>query len=217
MLRYIYDTARSAEMNMAIDEVLFDEIQAEPVLRVYFWDRAYSTIGYFQKNDGTAVRRLTGGLLVNHQYDLSYGFCATAQEWAHIYSQQDTYSCIHGAIKKALAGINIESSFAQIKRQNAGKNMLCVQTLYSGDLIYGGKKILGSCMRRRGKKILVQGSLHLDLGSAEKEEFSKNFAQNMAALLKTGIKREEFTKSETEKAYLLAREKYSSGQWNGKN
>jgi len=215
VLRYIYDTARSAEMNMAIDELLFDEIQKEPVLRIYFWDKAYTTIGYFQKNDCTAVRRMTGGLLVNHKDDLSYGFCATAEKWPYIYNQQDTYKLIHTAIKKALSSINIESSFAEVK-QSADKNMLCVQTLYSDDLMYDGKKIAGSCMRRRGKKILVQGSLHLDLEEGSKEKFSRCFCENMAELLNTGLNDKNISSEEISKASSLAETKYLTREWNYK-
>ena len=222
---------------MAIDELLFEEIQtaavrqlgssaaqqqrhclyraAAAVLRIYFWDKAYTTIGYFQKNDCEAVRRMTGGLLVNHKDDLSYGFCAAAEEWPYIYNQQDTYKHIHTAIKKALADVNIESGFADVK-QNTDKNNLCVQTLYSDDLIYGGRKIAGSCMRRRGKKILVQGSLHLNLEKERKEKFSRCFAGNMAKLLNMDLNDKNISSDEISKASSLAKTKYLTKEWNYK-
>ncbi|MDR1195720.1 MAG: hypothetical protein LBL00_04490 [Endomicrobium sp.] len=215
MLRYIYDKAASAAVNMAIDELLFDLVQKEPVLRIYFWDKAYTTIGYFQKNECSAVRRLTGGLTVNHQNDLSYGFCAGAEEWPYAYDQRDTYKHIHTAIKKALQNINIKSSFAEIK-QTVANAVFCVQTLYDEDLILDGKKIVGSCMRRRGKKILVQGSLHLNLETFSKEIFSDTFAINMAEILNTGVKKDKLTEDEIKKAYLISEEKYSNAQWNNK-
>jgi Lipoate-protein ligase A len=215
MLRYIFDSARSAAMNMALDETLFDSLKNEPVLRVYFWDKPYTTIGYFQKNDNNAVRRLTGGLLVNHNSDLSYGFCASAENWAYLYSQQNTYKYIHSAIKKALLTIDIKCDFAEIG-QEGEKNMFCVQTLYSDDLMLDGKKIAGSCMRRRGKKILVQGSLHLDLKNTEKEIFSQAFAANMAELLKSTLNNADFCETEIEKARVISNEKYLNAQWNNK-
>jgi lipoate-protein ligase A len=214
-LRFIFDSARSAAMNMAIDELLFDSFQDEPVLRVYFWDGAYATIGYFQKNDCNAVRRLTGGLLVNHKNDLSYGFCVSAQEWPYLYSQQDTYQYIHAAMKKALLSINIESDFAEIKHAGE-KSLLCVQTLFGSDLMKNGEKIAGSCMRRRGKKILAQGSLHLDLGQTGKEKFSGYFAENIAALLKAEVKKEPLTETELLQAAGTAQKKYLNEQWNKK-
>ena len=215
MLRLINDIARDAAMNMAIDEVLFNGLQGSAVLRTYLWDKAHTTIGYFQKNDANAVRRLTGGLLVNHKDDISYGFCADAEKWPFIYSQQDTYKHIHTAIKKALSFIGYDCDFAQIESA-APKNAFCVQTLYSDDLIYKGKKIAGSCVRRRGKKILVQGSVHLDLGAARRSEFAYEFAVNLAEVLKTGVTEQGLTGSEIDKARKLALEKYSSKDWNGK-
>ncbi|MDR1695726.1 MAG: hypothetical protein LBR69_03740 [Endomicrobium sp.] len=215
MLRYIFDTARSAAMNMAVDETLFDGLQNGAVLRVYFWDAAYTTIGYFQKNGGKAVRRMTGGLLVNHKDDLSYCFCADTENWKHIYSQEDTYKAVHSAIKKALDFIDIRSEFAQVKG-NALPNDLCVQTLYSGDLMLDGKKIAGSCMRRRGKKIIVQGSLHLDLGKPAAKEFSWEFSQNTAKILNIPAVESQLTETELKEAEKLALEKYSAPKWNDK-
>ena len=206
---------RSAPLNMAIDELIFDQVKNEPVLRIYFWDKPYTTIGYFQNNGCNAVRRLTGGLLVNHQHDLSYSFCAAADKWPYLYSQQETYKHIHEAMKKALSSINIKSDFAKINQSNE-KNILCVQTLYSDDLMFGGKKIVGSCMRRRGKKILVQGSLHLALGHAKKKEFSCSFAKNIAELINDSVRNKKTTQQELEQASVIAAEKYSNRQWNNK-
>ncbi|MCL2485484.1 MAG: hypothetical protein FWF00_02975 [Endomicrobia bacterium] len=215
MLRFIHDIARNGAMNMAIDEVLFNGLENGAVLRTYFWDAPYTTIGYFQKNDCNAVRRMTGGLLVNHRDDLSYCFCADTQNWKHIYSQQDTYKAIHYSIKKALEFINISSELAG-EQQTTPQNQYCVQTLYSDDLILNGAKIAGSCMRRRGKKIIVQGSLHLDLGEATAREFSWEFSQNIAKILNMGSSRSQLTETELKEAGQLSIEKYSDPQWNEK-
>ena len=98
MLRWIKDKPRNAVMNMSIDEMLFNEYSAIPVLRTYYWDNSYTTIGYFQKaKDVVAkdfVRRFTGGLTVNHQHDVSYCFIASSKYW-NIYDQNETYKIIH--------------------------------------------------------------------------------------------------------------------------
>ncbi|AKL97863.1 lipoate--protein ligase family protein [Endomicrobium proavitum] len=213
MLLFIKDKPRNAAMNMAIDEVIFDNLQDDAVLRIYLWDKAYTTIGYFQKNEAEATRRLTGGLLVNHKNDVSYGFCANAQSWQHIYNQEDTYKYIHTAIKKALKALGYNSNFAQVTSQ---KQTLCVQTLYTDDLMYNGKKILGSCMRRRGKKILVQGSVHLQLEDAAIEKFAAEFAKNLAEILDTNFKEIKLTDAHLQKAKAIAEEKYLNDSWNKK-
>ncbi len=214
-LRYIFDMKRSARMNMAIDEILFDCLLDEPVLRIYFWDKEYATIGYFQKNEYDAVRRITGGLMVKHKNDLSYGFCAPASRWPYLYSQKDTYKNIHTAVKEALSLINIESVFAPESAFNE-EETLCVRRIYGYDLIFEGKKIAGSCMRRRGEKILVQGSVHINLNGAQKEKFSFYFARKMAGLMKCAAVRKPLSETELEKAFVTAREKYSNRQWNKK-
>ena len=235
MLRFILDGARNAVMNMAIDEILFDGLKEGAVLRLYSWDNSYTTIGYFQKNDSNAVRRLTGGLLVNHKDDLSYSFCADAQSWPYVYSQSDTYKHLHTAVKNALASINIVSSFAVTNNScHAGESRhpflnvdtgfrrydnhesLCVQTLYNDDLMCGGKKVVGSCMRRRGKKILLQGSIHINFDAAKMKKFSAKFSENLAAAMSANIEEEKLTDSQLLNASGLAASKYMSAEWNKK-
>ncbi len=215
MLRFIEDTARNAAMNMAIDEYFFTGLKDDAVLRTYTWDNPYITIGYFQKNQLSATRRLTGGLLVNHKDDLSYSFCSGLQSWPYMYSQQDTYKHIHLAVKKALSFIGFDCDFVSIG-QNTPKNMFCVQTLYTDDLSYKGKKILGSCMRRRGTKILVQGSVHLELGDSRRSEFCREFANNMAQTLNTNLNYALITDDEIKSSLKIADEKYESDEWNKK-
>jgi len=213
MLTLIKDKPRSAAMNMAIDETLFDELQNGACLRVYLWDKAYTTIGYFQANDCNAVRRLTGGLRVDHKDDISYGFCANADDWKCVYNQEETYKYLHAAIKKALESIGYDCNFSG---SNSQKQALCVKTLYADDLLLDGKKVVGSCMRRRGKKILVQGSVHLKLTGAQRESFTTEFAKNLAAVLNTSVKVSHLTVSQLQNAEALAKEKYSSLKWNNK-
>lgn len=71
-------------------------------------------------------------------------------------------------------------------------------------------------MRRRGEKILVQGSVHINLNSVQKEKFSFYFARKMAGLMKCTAVRKPLSETELEKAFVTAREKYSDRQWNKK-
>ena len=61
---------------MAVDEALLRHVQT-PLLRIYGWETACVSIGYFQKatvapSDRPFVRRYTGGGLVEHGRDLTY-------------------------------------------------------------------------------------------------------------------------------------------------
>ena len=215
MLRLIKYSKHSAEMNMALDETLFGAYIGLPILRLYGWISPRATIGYFQKNDCNAVRRMTGGLTVNHKNDLSYCFIAGAETWKSIYSEPETFKRLHTALQKALAKTGFECSFLPSK-QGAANNM-CVETFYENDLIYKGKKVVGSCSRRRGTKILVQGSLHLQLDDIQKDVFQSAFASVIArsesdAAIQVVVK--DLTDEELSQAAKLAKEKYSSNKWN---
>ncbi|MCA6079795.1 biotin/lipoate A/B protein ligase family protein [Candidatus Endomicrobiellum agilis] len=217
MLRWIDDIPRNAAMNMALDETLFNEYKNEPILRTYYWDNPYTTIGYFQKTKdiaaSTFVRRFTGGLTVNHYNDISYSFIISS-DFLNVYNQQETYRNIHLAIRKALQLLGIDSTILDKKAGNASN--ICVQTFCENDLILNGRKITGSCLRRRGNKLMVQGSIHINLNSTDRKVFSSNFAKNMAEFLKTEIKTSNFNNDDIKYAEKIVEEKYLNLQWNNK-
>jgi len=215
MLLWIDDTPRNAAMNMALDEVLFNRYKNEPILRVYYWNSLYTTVGYFQKAEDIAgtdfVRRFTGGLTVNHHNDISYSFIVSAEFW-NIYNQKETYRNVHLAIQKVLDAFGINSMILHEKIGNV--NNACVQTFCENDLISNGRKIVGSCLRRRGNKLIVQGAIHINLSYSDRRIFSENFAKSLAELLKTDVKNESFVNDDIEYAKKIANEKYLSSHWN---
>jgi lipoate-protein ligase A len=213
-LRVIKYIPRSAAQNMALDEVLFDLFESGAVFRTYTWDKAYATIGYFQKNDCGAVRRLTGGLTVEHKDDVSYSFIASSIYWPFVYNENETYKTLHTAIQNALLKTGFETSFLE-SRQGSSNN-ICVQTLCESDLMYKGRKVVGSCMRRRGNKILIQGSVHIILSDEQKSIFHDAFAKELARFTNLEIFQKDFSQDEIQKAQKLSKEKYSNDKWNFK-
>ncbi|MDR3113278.1 MAG: hypothetical protein LBU09_02780 [Endomicrobium sp.] len=213
-LRVIKYMPRSAAQNMSLDEVLFDTFKSGAVFRTYTWDNAYTTIGYFQKNDCGALRRLTGGLTVNHKDDISYSFIASSASCPFVYNENETYKILHTAIQKAILKAGFETSFLEIKTGAASN--ICVQTLCESDLIYQGKKVAGSCLRRRGNKILVQGSLHIMLAEEQKNIFHDAFAKETAAFMELEILQKDFSEDEIRKSEIIAKEKYLNDKWNFK-
>jgi lipoate-protein ligase A len=217
MLHWIKDTYRNAVMNMAIDEALFSQNNDASLLRTYHWDSPYTTIGYFQKSKDAStesfVRRFTGGLTVNHHHDLSYCFITSSKYW-NVYDQNETYMLIHLAIKKALEKCNV---YTEMLYEKANKSdNICVNTFYTNDLILEDKKIVGSCLRRRGTNLIVQGSVHVRLGSKTKELFSNLFAKNLAFTTNENLTEAKLNKSIIQKALIIAKEKYSNPKWNNK-
>src|ERR1700758_3487521 len=77
--------ARSAAMNMAIDEALL-ETATLPTIRYYWWNHPALSFGYFGKFsevenfawDRDPVRRWTGGGIVFHGDDLTYSLVIPA-------------------------------------------------------------------------------------------------------------------------------------------
>lgn len=173
--RFIISGKNNASYNMALDEVLFENCVIScpmPVFRLYSWASRCITIGYFQKHADflkyniPVTRRLTGGLSVVHQNDLSYSFIVHESVWPYIYNQMKTYEEIHSGIKEGLSLIGENAQFyvsqSNFSVNGIQKHTLCVETFFPCDLHIDGRKIVGSSQRRRGKVLLVQGSIHIN-------------------------------------------------------
>jgi lipoate-protein ligase A len=77
------------------------------------------------------------------------------------------------------------------------------------------KKLVGSCQRRRGKSLLVQGSIHVPRKIDFKRfccDLRAAFQKNIGASIKPGALCEE----ESYCAKMLSAEKYSHPAWNEK-
>jgi lipoate-protein ligase A len=217
MILWINDIARNGVMNMAIDEMLFNRYKDESILRTYYWTNSCTTIGYFQKaknvSSNMIVRRFTGGLTVSHHNDMSYSFVTSSVFW-NIYNHHMTYRSIHLAIQTSLQKLGITSNVLDKK---IGKiNDVCIQTLCENDLISNGVKIVGSCLRKRRNKLIVQGSIHVNFNNDDRKVLSSNFAENMAKLIKTKIMVYSLSNKDIESANKIAKEKYSNLHWNNK-
>ena len=218
-LRCVNDIPRDCSTNIALDEVFFTKENFEDIFRFYRWTGPAYTIGYFQKfpsqktDNYSVVRRLTGGLSVLHNTDLSYSLIVSDKIWPYIYNQEATYKIIHENIRKSLEKINIFCDKTIIETDNT-KNYSCVQTLYKDDLLVNGKKIVGSCQRRRGKKILVEGSIHLKFTQEETNSFTNEFFKNLSNSLKCNTINKDLTKEEIDLAAKLCADKYNMDKWN---
>ena len=230
-IRCINDIPRRCSLNIALDEVFLSKELFEDTFRFYGWTKPAYTIGYFQKfseltsssvfqsvnfSDVSVVRRITGGLAVYHNKDLSYSLTVSDKIWNYIYNQEKTYKIIHDNIRKSLKKINIFCDWTEpvSKTFEQNKNFSCVQTLYKDDLLLNGKKIVGSCQRRRGKKILVEGSIHLNLSEEEIKIFTREFFNNLSKELNCGITENSLTPAEISAAEVLCKQKYDNDKWN---
>ena len=217
-MRCIYDIPRFCDMNISLDEIFFTKENFEEIFRFYRWLKPSYTIGYFQKypvkeDSYPVIRRLTGGLSVLHNKDLSYSLIVSDKMWPYIYNQEKTYKLVHETIRKSLKTINIICDDTS-KKVDTIKNYCCVNTLYKDDLLLNGKKIVGSCQRRRGTRILVEGSIHLDLQEDQKKNFTKNFFKILSETLKCDTIDSIVNDTDLNLAKKLCEEKYNKDKWN---
>ena len=217
-LRCICDIPRDCNINIALDEVFLTKEKFDETFRFYRWTKPSYTIGYFQKfptdkkDNFPVIRRLTGGLSVLHNKDLSYSLVVSDTLWPYIYDQEATYKIIHETIRKSLEKINIFCDKKVLHNDNI-QNYSCVQTLYKDDLMLNGKKIVGSCQRRRGKRIIVEGSIHLELTIDQINIFTKEFFRNLSKTLKCDTISKDITTEEIYSAQELCKEKYDTEKW----
>ena len=215
----VVDTARDCKVNIALDEVFFIKEPFISIIRFYRWTNPAYTIGYFQQisklkntNKYDVVRRLTGGLAVLHNTDLSYSFIVSSEQWNYIYNQEETYKIIHSQMGDALKDIGVICD-NEAAKNTAPNKFSCVNTFYKDDVFFKGKKIIGSCQRRRGKKLLVEGSIHLKMSDEQINIFTKSFFEKIVKFLNGTIQIISLDKKYINEADILAENKYNNKNW----
>ena len=191
--RFIDTGKNDPYFNMAVDEVLLHSVQkgCPPVLRLYQWNPATISIGYFQEVEKTVgldkcnksgiklVRRITGGRAVLHNEELTYSFCGSSKAFPELgQNVTETYQKISGAILLALKILGIEAQW--VKPSRGGRNMKnsfavkrdklsekkffdlpCFSSFSRYEISFQGKKLIGSAQRRFGDFFLQHGSILL--------------------------------------------------------
>lgn len=213
--RLLLDPKSSAAANMAIDESLLRHARV-PCLRVYGWEKACVSIGYFQRtsvvpNDTSFVRRYTGGGLVHHGRDLTYTLILPAD---HPLTQAGTlpsYRAIHEGVASALQAAGVDCLLATAQPQKDHPS--CFLKPVPADVLDPhGKKLAGAAQRRTKQGCLHQGSILL-AGSIPRE-LPKILPNHLAQALKTSWVETERTREENELAEKLSLDRYATRDWN---
>src|SRR5262249_50823434 len=189
--RFIIDPPREGGLNMAIDQALLlgaEQVPEAPrtVLRIYRWSIPTLSLGYAQKPEETAnldfcrhervplVRRPTGGRAVLHDMELTYSVVSNDPQWFRLKSSMEIYRQIAQAIQRGLEEIGLSLSLSggaeRMQRPMRGpveSNYLrlrvpCFTSSARYELLWGGKKMIGSAQRRLRLAFLQHGSLLLD-------------------------------------------------------
>ncbi len=174
--RLIEDGARRGAWNMAVDEALAEAVDAgrsAPVLRLYRWSPPALSLGFsqpFEVADAAfcaahgvdVVRRPTGGRAVLHHLELTYSVAAPLGAGPFSRDLQAAYRAICGALVAGLARVGVP---AEVAGEPAGGMVKPTQAIpcfvgpAAGEVVAGGRKLVGSAMRRVGESILQHGSI----------------------------------------------------------
>ncbi|MEX2582868.1 MAG: biotin/lipoate A/B protein ligase family protein [Gemmatimonadota bacterium] len=160
--------------NMAVDEMLADAVRAgaQPSLRLYSWEPPAVSLGRNQpasrEYDRQAlraagidlVRRPTGGRAVLHDAELTYSVAAPARWFG---SARRAYRRINEVLVVAVerlgafAAVHPAVETASAKLDNAP----CFAEPAAGEVVAGGRKLIGSAQLCEGGVLLQHGSIPL--------------------------------------------------------
>jgi lipoate-protein ligase A len=183
--RHIHDGARPGALNMALDEAMARSVEGgAAVLRTYAWTRPTVSFGRNEPARGLwseqvaaamgldFVRRPTGGRVVLHDTEVTYTVLLSARETG---GPRQAYDRINSALAEAMrglgAGVDSVGSIGRPKSSDtspaeelralpldAGP---CFQSPAAGEVVAGGRKLIGSAQARVGGTLLQHGSIIL--------------------------------------------------------
>ena len=160
--------------NMAVDEALAATVAGggAPVLRFYRWEPACLSLGRNQPARGRydlaalaaagieVVRRPTGGRAVLHRRELTYSVAAPV---ALLGAPRRAYAAINRALVAGLRHLGAAASLQPATSTRAPLPSLapCFAEPVEGEVVAGGRKLVGSAQRLLGSVLLQHGSLPL--------------------------------------------------------
>ncbi len=161
--RLIIDPPLNSAVNMAKDHAILQGLSMSgslPTLRLYRWERASVTLGYFQKilecvnmcyckkNGITVTRRETGGGTVMHHMELTYSFTVPVKSGIVPESVDDSFRAIISPIIKSLRLLSIKAEYRPVN-----------------DIVIDKRKISGSAQARKRGILQQHGTLIMDIDS----------------------------------------------------
>jgi lipoate-protein ligase A len=157
-----------AAWNMAFDEAMVlhcGEPGGGPLLRFYSWAEKAVSFGYFQRfrdveslaSGSVLTRRCTGGGVVVHDGDWTYGLAfPTDHEW-YSRSAVESYRRLHQSVADAFLELGVEARLAEECSSCGGGQ--CFVGHERHDVVGAEGKIAGAAQRRTRHGLLIQGSV----------------------------------------------------------
>ncbi len=181
LLRTGYDRAA---WNMALDEALQTSVLergSRPVLRFYGWRPPGVSLGYFQAVEDSiniaacvqrgydVVRRPTGGRAILHDDELTYSVVLPEAELAEGHSVRGSYRELSRALEYGMSLLGLRTSRGRDGAASDRRLLpaACFAKAARADMVFEGRKIIGSAQTRRRGVILQHGSVPLRLNQEE--------------------------------------------------
>lgn len=174
-LRVIRDGALPGAFNMAADELMLRLVSETPstILRLYRWSRPTASIGRSQPLYASLdtdfcrlrgidiVRRPTGGQVVLHDDEITYGLASSDPTMFEDPSPYGAYRRISAGLVAGFArvGLTVEMAPRMRRAALAGRTDPCFLEAGYSELLYAGRKIAGSAQRRFRGRLLQHGSI----------------------------------------------------------
>lgn len=165
---------RSGTENMSVDLALLDEAgrTGGSFLRLYRWSPPCLSFGRNEPVDTRydraaierlgidVVRRPTGGRAVWHDQEVTY---AVAAPLATFGSLRESYRSIHERLAVALRRLGVPADLApRPKALTSLHGGACFASAVGGEVVVGGRKLVGSAQVRQGSAFLQHGSILLE-------------------------------------------------------
>jgi lipoate-protein ligase A len=156
---------------MAADEALLDRVlrSGGAFLRLYRWDPPTLSIGRNQHDvleNTPVVRRPTGGQAVWHEHEVTYAVAAPIAGYG---SLRKAYCEIHTRLARALRSLGVDAVLAPAHPpiRPSAHPASCFASSVGGEIVVGGKKLVGSAQVRKRDAFLQHGSILLDIAPAQ--------------------------------------------------
>ena len=157
--------------NMALDEGLLARARrtGESVFRVYTWSEPTLSLGRHQRATGVydparardlgvgIVRRITGGRALLHHREVTYSVTAPAFDGG---SMRASYAAINELLLHALQALGVPATLAGPQgRTPPPASAPCFERPAAGEILLGGRKLVGSAQVREDGALLQHGSI----------------------------------------------------------
>lgn len=167
---------------MALDHALMESVRqgSAPVLRIYRWQPRCLSLGRNQPARGAysaerlaergidVVRRPTGGRAVLHHRELTYSVICAGDTLG---GPRAAYHAINRALLAALARLGVAAEMQPRSGRRAAPSLApCFREPAEGEVVVGGRKLVGSAQYREQGVMLQHGSLLLENSQAEVAE-----------------------------------------------